>query len=85
MVEVSVLPPALPPLLKSFSCAWCSLEGRFPGDSVSLLQEWEMLLPVCCVSVCSVVNQGCSSGVKWRLLELMILQPVADLILILHR
>lgn len=43
-----------------------------------------MLLSVCHVSVCSVVNQGSSSGVECRLLELMILQPVADFILILH-
>lgn len=43
-----------------------------------------MLLPVRHVIVCSVVNQGCSSGVEWRLLELMTFQPVADFILILH-
>lgn len=51
-----------------FSCTWCSPEGRFSVDSVFLLQECKMLLPVCAVSVCSVISglfQRCGVEALW--------------------
>ena len=39
----------------------------------------------CVVTTSPLVNQGWSRGVKWRILQLAILPPVADFILMLQQ
>lgn len=64
------------------------------GDSVSVLQAWEMLVPVhglglscvsCAVKPSLLVTGRCSSGAEWSIFCSVILPPVADFILILQQ